>query len=159
MATLVRWDPFREVEALHNELSRRMNGLGEGNGRQAQPWVPALDVWETDQEIVYELDLPGVSQDQISVEVDDATLTVSATREREQGADGFGRFERRVGTFTRTVGLPSGIAQDAIAARHADGVLRVTIPKPEQPKPKQITINSDPTTGKQSEIEGTSRRK
>ena len=157
MATLVRWDPFREVEALHNELSRRMNG--EGNGRQAQPWIPALDVWETDEEIIYEFDLPGVSEDQISAEVDDGTLTVSATRERERGAEGFGRFERRVGTFSRTVGLPSGIAEDAIAARYTAGVLRVAIPKPEQPKPKQITISSDPSAaGKPSDIEAITRK-
>src|SRR5206468_5090528 len=62
MATLVRWEPFREIASLQNEMSRFMNGLLEGNGRTNQAWVPALDVWETESEIVYALDLPGVPE-------------------------------------------------------------------------------------------------
>ena len=63
MATLVRWEPFREIASLQNDMSRFMNGLLEGNGRTNQGWVPALDVWETQDEIVYALDLPGISED------------------------------------------------------------------------------------------------
>ena len=115
MATLVRWEPFRELATMQTEMSRLMNGLLEGNGRDAGNWVPALDVWETDSEIVYAFDLPGVSEDKISVELQDDTLTVSAERERteeQNGEDGFVRYERRFGSFSRTVGVPQGVTED-----------------------------------------------
>src|SRR5439155_26567786 len=101
MATLVRWEPFREIAALQNEMSPFVNGLLEGNGRANQAWVPALDVWETESEIVYALDLPGIPEDKISVELDDGALTITGERERTQEATGdrFYRFERRYGTF------------------------------------------------------------
>ena len=143
MTTLVRWDPLREAAAMHTELSRLMNGLFEGSGRQTQAWVPTLDVWETENEVVYAFDLPGIPQDRISVEVEDGALTVSATREREQKLDkeGFQRLERRFGTFTRTVGLPQGVSEDAIKATYEHGVLQISVPKPEQQKPKRIEVS------------------
>src|SRR5581483_7710909 len=110
MATLVRWEPFRELASFQNELSRLMNGLSEGNGRTTQAWVPTLDAWETDEEIVYAFDLPGVPEQAIEVELEGTTLTVTARRERTQNTrqDAYYRFERRFGTFTRTVGVPEG---------------------------------------------------
>jgi HSP20 family protein len=142
MTTLVRWDPFREAAAVHNELSRLMNGLFEGNGRATQTWVPTLDAWETDAALVYAFDLPGVPQDKISVEVEDGTLTVSAERERstDVSEERYHRFERRFGSFARTVGLPQGVTEDAIKASYKDGVLEIHVPKPEQVKPKKIEI-------------------
>ena len=155
MATLVRWDPFREVTAVQNELSRLMNGLLEGNGRETQAWVPTLDVWETENELVYAFDLPGLSQDQISIEVEDGALTVSAQRERKQeiSRESFHRFERRFGSFARTVGLPQGVSEDAIKASYEHGVLQISVPKPEQQKPKRIEVSVD---GAQPTIEGAS---
>src|SRR5437867_12210933 len=107
MATLVRWEPFREIASLQNEMSRFMNGLLEGNGRTNQAWVPALDAWETESEIVYALDLPGIPEDKISVELDDGALTITAERERttqEESEERFYRFERRYGTLSRRFG-------------------------------------------------------
>jgi HSP20 family protein len=155
MATLVRWDPFREVATMQNELSRLMNGIFESAGRPEQAWVPTVDVWETDDSVVYAFDLPGVSQDAISVEVEDGALTVSATRERSKEIDNerFHRVERRHGTFTRTVGLPQGVSEDAIKAAYRNGVLEITVPKPEQSKPKRIEIDVD--GGQPETIEGT----
>ena len=158
MATLVRWEPFREVAALQNEMSRLMNGLFEGNGRQEQAWVPTVDVWETDESIVYAFDLPGVAQDAVSVEAEDGALTVTATRERtaEVSRERYHRIERRHGSFSRTVGLPQGVSEDAITASYRDGVLEITVPKPEQAKPKRIEISvsgSEPQT-----IEGTTSK-
>ena len=157
MATLVRWDPFREAAAVHNELSRLMNGLYEGNGRSTQSWVPTLDAWETDDALVYAFDLPGVSQDKISIEVEDGTLTVSAERERgtEVSQERYHRFERRFGTFARTVGLPQGITEDAIKAAYKDGVLEIHVPKPEQVKPKKIQIATAAADTEAATIEGT----
>jgi HSP20 family protein len=142
MTTLVRWDPLREAAAMHTELSRLMNGLFEGTGRQAQAWVPTMDVWETEDSVHYAFDLPGLTQDAIQVEVEDGTLTVSATRVREQkqDSDTFHRFERRFGTFSRAIGLPAGISDDAINASYVNGVLEISVPKPEQPKPKRIDV-------------------
>src|SRR3954452_9496350 len=93
MATLVRWEPYRELASMQNDLSRFMNGLLEGNGRTTQEWVPTVDVWETDTELVYAFDLPGVPEDKISIEVNGGALTISAERERAQEVEG-DRFYR-----------------------------------------------------------------
>ena len=155
MATLVRWEPFRELAGLQNEMSRLMNSVFEaaGDGGSAGPraWIPAVDVWETEGEIVYALDLPGVPQDSISVELEDGALTVSATRERssEISEERFHRSERRVGTFSRTVAVPAGVEESKIAASYRDGVLEIRVAKPEQPKPRRIEIaggSSEPKT-------------
>jgi len=153
MTTLVRWDPLRDVASLQTELSRLMNGMLEGPGRATQAWVPTLDVWETDDSVVYAFDLPGIPQEAISVEVEDGALTVSATRERkhEVDTDRYHRFERRHGSFTRTVGLPQGVSESEIKASYVNGVLEITVPKPEQQKPKRIEISVD---GVQPTIEG-----
>src|SRR6188508_2589957 len=99
MTTLVRWEPFRELTSLQTEMGRWMNGLLEGNGRSAQSWAPALDVWETPADVVYAFDVPGIPEEAISIEVTDDTLTVSGerTRTEEAAEDGFYRFERRYG--------------------------------------------------------------
>ena len=160
MATLVRWEPFRELASLQNEMSRFMNGLLEGNGRATQSWIPTADVWETEHELVYAFDLPGVSEDKISVELDDGALTITAERDREASVeDGrYFRFERRFGTFTRTIGLPQGVTDDAVRATYVNGVLEVHVAKPAQPKPRKIQVgggeSSEPKT-----IEGSSSRK
>jgi HSP20 family protein len=142
MATLVRWEPFRELAAFQNELSRWMNGLSEGDGRTAQAWVPAVDVWETEDALVYAFDLPGLSKDDISIELEEAALTVSAERKREHevSSDRQYRFERRFGTFARTISLPPGVGEEAISADYSDGVLEVRVAKPEQTKPRRIEI-------------------
>src|SRR5919108_5357483 len=142
MATLVRWEPFRELASLQSEMSRLMNGLIESPGRATQTWVPALDVWETDTEVVYAFDLPGIPEDKIAIEVQDDTLTVTGEREkvREQQGDRFFRFERRYGTFSRAVGLPQGVDEDHISASYRDGVLEIRMPKPAEQKPRRIEL-------------------
>jgi HSP20 family protein len=158
MATLVRWEPFRDLAAVQNEMSRFMNGLLENNGQATQSWVPTADVWETEDEIVYAFDLPGIPEDKISVELEDGALTVTAEREREDKVeDGrYFRFERRFGTFSRTIGVPQGIDEDSVSAKFEHGVLEVHVRKPEQPKPRKIEIG----VGKgQKTIEGKAVRK
>ncbi len=152
MASVIRWEPFRELAALQNDVSRLMGTwLGEGNGDRNRQWVPAVDVWETENEIVYAFDLPGIPQDKISVEFDENAVTVSAEREREQTLEGdrFYRYERRFGSFVRTVGLPQGVGEDEIRAEYRDGVLELHVTKPEQQKPRRI-----PVGGQQATIEG-----
>jgi HSP20 family protein len=155
MATLVRWEPFRELASLQGEMSRLMNGLFDSPGanRQTQSWVPTLDVWETENELVYAFDLPGIPEEKISIEVSDDTLTISAERERtvNESSDRYFRFERRYGTFSRAVGLPQGVDESQISANYKDGVLEVHVPKPEEQKPRKIQLGS----GAKADIEGT----
>lgn len=144
MSTLVRWEPFRELAQLQGEMGRLFNGLLDGPSRASQGWVPALDVWETENEIVYAFDLPGLSEDTISIEAQDDTLTVSGEREKttETEGDRFYRYERRYGSFARAVGLPAGVDDAKITASYKDGVLEVRVPKPEEAKPRRIQLGS-----------------
>lgn len=157
MATLVRWEPFREIATLQNEMSRLMNTVAGGNSEtSARTWVPAVDVWETEGSLVYAFDLPGIPEDEISIELDDGTLTVSGERERvnEAAQEGYYRFERRHGSFSRTVGLPQGVDESSITADYKDGVLEIQVKKPEQAKPRRIEIG---TNGKKT-IEGSAKK-
>jgi len=144
MATLVRWEPMRELASFQNEMSRLMNGLFEGNGRTSHGWVPTVDVWETETEVVYAFDLPGVAEDKLSVELDKGALTVTAEREREETHEGdrYYRYERRFGTFSRTIGLPQGVSEAGVKADYRDGVLEIRVTKPEQPQPRKIEIGT-----------------
>jgi HSP20 family protein len=157
MTTLVRWDPFREVASLQNDMGRLMSTvLGAGNG-ESRTWMPAVDAWETEDELVYAFDLPGIPEDKISVEFEDGSLTVSGERERtkEVSGDRLYRYERRFGTFSRTIGLPQGMTEDSIKADYKYGVLEVHVRKPEQPKPRRIQIGG----GERATIEGKSSKK
>ena len=147
MTTVVRWEPLRELASLQTEMSRFVNGL-EGNGQTTQSWIPALDVWETEDDLVYAFDLPGIPEEAITVEFEDGSLTVSAERKRGETAtqDRFYRYERRYGSFSRTIGLPQGVTEDGISAKSENGVLEVHIRKPEQPKPRRIQVGSSQPT-------------
>ena len=155
---VVRFEPFRELAALQNEMGRWMSQIaggqpGNGNGGT---WLPAVDVWETDTELMLSFDLPGIEEDQVSVELDDNILTVSGTRERktEQTGDRFYRYERRFGNFSRSVTLPTGVDEEKITADFKNGVLEIHVPKPEEQKPRRIQVG-----GGQTAIEGKSTRK
>jgi HSP20 family protein len=104
---------------------------------------------------VLSFDLPGIPEDKITIELDDNVLTVSGERQRtqEHSSERFYRFERRYGTFSRNVTLPTGVNDTDISADYKDGVLEVRVPKPEEQKPKRIPV------GSQTAIEGTSTRK
>jgi HSP20 family protein len=153
MATLVRWDPARELAAWQNDVERLMGTFLRGaaagtNGEQR--WAPPLDVWETEDELVYSFDLPGIPEDKIAIELDEGTLTVSAERERRQevSQDRFYRFERRYGSFTRSIGLPQGVTENDIRADYKDGVLELHVTKPKAPEPRKIQIGKGTIEGK-----------
>jgi HSP20 family protein len=143
VATLVRWEPIRELASLQTEMSRLLNGAFEG-GRAPQNWVPPVDVWETDRQLVYAFDLPGVAEEEIQIELQEDTLTVTAKRERddERAEDGFVRFERRFGTLTRALAVPAGVTEENISASYRDGVLEIRVAKPEAPEAKRIRIGN-----------------
>ena len=146
MTTLVRFDPHHETTtALHGEMARFLTLLGGGTGTTtASVWAPAMDVWETNDEIVYAFDLPGIPEDTVSIEFENGVLTVSAERERseEVSADRLYRFERRYGSFSRSIGLPQGVSEDQISARYDNGALEVHVSKPAVEQPHQIQIGN-----------------
>ena len=145
---LVRWDPAYEVDSLQSEVNRIFDGFF-GGGRQqngtARRWVPAMDLAETEDELVLTADLPGMSEDDVSIEIKDRVLTISGERAdvREHQDRGYHRVERSVGSFSRSLSLPDGIDADQVAASFDRGVLEVTIPKPEERKPHRVEIGGE----------------
>ena len=153
MTTLVRFDPYREATALQGEMARFLTLFGGGTAATTPGvWAPAMDVWETDDEIVYAFDLPGIPKDTVSIEFDHGVLTVSAERARSQevSADRLYRFERRYGSFSRAIGLPQGVSEDQISARYDNGELEVHVKKPEVEMPHRIQIGN----GKAAIVDG-----
>ena len=141
-----RWEPYRELAAVQAEMRRLMNQLSGGGaqagGAEEQTWVPPVDAWETESDLVLAFDVPGVPPDGIRVEVDEGTLVIEGERGRpeEERAQRFYRLERRFGTFTRSVPLPPGVDEQQIRAEHRDGVLEVHIPKPQERRPRRIEV-------------------
>lgn len=145
--TIVRWEPLRELGSLQNEMNRLFNTVFEtpvpGNGGSTmRRWVPSMDLVETDEHFVLRADLPGMSEEDIKIEFEDGTLTVSGERkaEHESKSEGYYRVERAFGSFSRSLSLPQGIDPEAVTASFDRGVLEVRIPKPEERKPRRIEI-------------------
>ena len=144
---IVRWEPLREFSTLQNEMNRLFNTVFDaptpGNGGSTlRRWMPAMDLVETGDHFVLRADLPGLSEEDIKLEFEDGTLTVSGERKSENEAKGEGyyRVERAVGSFSRSLTLPQGIDPEAVTASFDRGVLEVSIPKPEEKKPRRIEI-------------------
>jgi HSP20 family protein len=142
---IVRWEPFRELSSLQTEMNRLFNAAFEnqGNGPSTRRWTPAMDLLETDDEFVLRADLPGMNESDVSIELEDNVLTLSGERktEHEDKREGFYRMERSFGSFSRALTLPKGVDPEAVNASFDRGVLEVRIPKPEQRKPRKITIS------------------
>jgi HSP20 family protein len=157
--TIVRWEPLRELSSLQNEMNRLFNTAfdapagGTGNGGTLRRWVPAMDLLETADHFVLRADLPGMTQDDVNIELEDSTLTVSGERksEHEERQEGFYRVERAFGSFSRSLTLPHGVDPDSVTANFDNGVLEIRIPKPEERKPRRISISG---TEQQATIEG-----
>ena len=145
---LVRWEPVRELNTIQGEINRLFNSFfdapvsaGEGAGRR---WLPAMDLVEADDHYVLRADLPGLAEDDVTLEVEDNVLTVSGERqaEHEQCGEGYHRLERSYGSFSRSLTLPEGVDPESVQASFDRGVLEVRIPKPEERKPRRIEISS-----------------
>jgi HSP20 family protein len=145
--TIVRWEPFRELSSLQTEMNRLFNAAfdapGGGNGG-ARRWIPPMDLAETDDHFVLRADLPGMTESDVNIELEDNVLTVSGERkaEHEEKSEGYYRVERAFGSFSRSLTLPKGVDPEAVSAKFANGVLEVRVPKPEQRKPRKITIGT-----------------
>ena len=144
---LVRWEPLREMATLQNEMNRLFGSFFDtpttgANGTGVRRWMPALDLVETDEHFILRADLPGMGEDDVNIEVEDRTLTLSGERkaEHESNGEGYYRLERATGAFARSLTLPEGVDAEQIAARFDNGVLEIRIPKPEERKPRRVAI-------------------
>ena len=140
---LIRWEPARELTTLQSEMNRLFNSFFEGNG-EASPrrWTPAMDLVEAEDHLVLRADLPGLSEEDVNIEIQDNTLTVSGERkaEHESSERGWYRVERSFGRFSRSLTLPEGVDPEGVSADFDKGVLEVRIPKPEERKPRRVAI-------------------
>ena len=149
---IVRWEPLREFSTLKNEMNRLFNTVFDApaapNPGTMRRWMPAMDLVETEDHFVLRADLPGLAEEDVSIEVEDRVLTVSGERKSEhsENKDGYHRVERAFGSFSRSLTLPEGVDAEAVTANFANGVLEVSIPKPEVRKPRRIEIGSEPKT-------------
>jgi HSP20 family protein len=155
---IVRWEPFRELATLQNEVNRLFNTAFDapapgGNGNTLRRWMPPMDLVETNDHFVLRADLPGMSEEDVNIEVEDRVLTVSGERkaEHETTKEGYHRVERAFGAFSRSLTLPEGVDAEAVEASFDRGVLEIRIPKPEQRKPRKISIG---VGGEKKTIEG-----
>jgi HSP20 family protein len=143
---IVRWEPLRELTTLQNEMNRLFGTVfdtpAQGNGGTLRRWMPAMDLIETGEHFVLRADLPGLSEEDVNIEVEDRVLTVSGERKAEQNesGEGYHRVERAFGAFSRSLTLPEGVDAEAVSASFDRGVLEVRIPKPEQRKPRKVSI-------------------
>jgi HSP20 family protein len=162
---LVRWEPVRELSSLQNDMNRLFNtffdtptgGNGGNGGTAPRRWIPAMDLVETEDHFVLKADLPGLSEDDVHIDVEDNILTVSGERkaEHEEKGEGYVRVERSYGSFRRSLTLPEGVDPETVKAAFDKGVLEVTVPKPAQQTPRKVQITvGGASAGEPQAIEG-----
>jgi HSP20 family protein len=147
--TLVRWDPFRDLVSIQDELNqlfgRTFAGVEPSRAGATGAWMPSMDVYETEDRIVATLELAGIEPEDVEVSVEDSTLTVSGSRElsSEVKEENVHRLERRYGSFTRAITLPTTADTDTIEASFDKGVLTIEVPKVERAKAKKILVKGN----------------
>ncbi len=153
---IVRFDPFRELDRLQNEVNRLFEGYNSnadvpaparqssgGGALMARAWSPAVDIAETQNEVVLRAELPGLKQDDIDIELTGDTLTLRGERkfENEERKDNFVRVERSYGRFQRSFTLGVPVQNDQVSATYRDGVLEIHLPKSEQTRPCKVQVS------------------
>lgn len=141
--TLVRWEPWQELENMNRQLSRLLDDSPLGMAGETGQWMPRVDIRETDDALLVQAELPGISKKDVHLEVKDGVLTLSGERryEKDVKEENIHRVERAYGRFSRGFSLPSNVDPDKVEASMKDGVLEVRLPKRESAKPKAITIH------------------
>lgn len=139
-------DPFRELLNLQrgiNQLFDNSVGQGSGEGVALSTWTPAVDIFEDESSFIIKLEMPEVNREDVKVNLHENTLSISGERrlENEDKREGYHRVERSYGQFYRSFTLPPNINPEGINAQFKDGMLRLSIPKKEEAKPKQIEVN------------------
>src|SRR5690242_15563856 len=145
MNSITRWEPFRNLASLQEQVNRLVEGNFSHHRDQSTltAWSPSVDVYETENELVIKADLPEVVEKDIDVRVENNMLTIRGERKLEEKVkeENYLRMERSYGFFTRSFSLPNTVNTEQIQAEYSDGVLTVTLPKRAESKPKQVKIN------------------
>jgi len=143
---VVRWDPFRDLNMLQDRMNRLFDDAGR-TWRTDEPaatttWSPAVDIFETEGEIVVKAELPGMDRKDIALNLEKNVLTLRGERRftKEAKDDNYHRIERSYGAFSRAFSIPATVDEEKINADYKEGVLKIVLPKKEQVKPKQIRI-------------------
>jgi HSP20 family protein len=150
--SVIRWTPFRELSTVQDRVNRLFedvmkNPYRADEGLASAAWAPAVDIYETDKEIVLKAELPEMQEKDIDIKVEDNVLSITGERrmEKEVKEENYHRIERAYGSFNRSFTLPRTVDREGIKAAYKDGVLRVALPKREETKPKQIKIEVSQT--------------
>ena len=165
---VVRWDPFREVVSLQSRLNSLFQDYGrgtpgrsefEGDALAAASFAPPVDIYEDEHKLVLKLEVPGVKQEDIDVQIEGRTLTVRGERKfhNEEKQENFHRVEHRYGTFARTFTLPGTVDPENVKATYDAGVLELELAKKAEAKPRQIKIgvgSANASAGGQKQVEG-----
>ena len=131
-------DPLQGLRFFEDAVTRLMS-----EPRASRPWSPAVDIVETENELIVKADLPDVKTEDITVNVENQTLTIKGERkfEKDENARGYHRLERSYGAFVRSFAVPSSVDTEHVQADYKNGVLTVTLAKKAAAKPRQIKIN------------------
>jgi HSP20 family protein len=144
-ATLNRWEPFHGAATLQEQVNRLFGNVLEHSGEESNltSWAPAVDIYETEHELVVKADLPEVDPKELDIRVENYLLTIRGERkfEKKVTEENYLRVERAYGSFSRSFSLANTVNSEAIKADYQNGVLTLTIPKREEAKPKQIKVN------------------
>jgi len=146
MRTLARWEPFRGITSLQEQINRLFDSTGFHTGDDSAAltsWAPAVDIYETEHELVVKADLPEVDPKDLDIQVENNVLTIRGERKFEKNVneDNYLRVERAYGSFSRSFSLANTVNAEAIKADYSNAVLTLTVPKREEAKPKQIKVN------------------
>jgi HSP20 family protein len=140
---ITRWDPFREVASLQNRVNSLFRDFTEGESSMTTAnFVPAVDVYEDAQKVVLKLEVPGIEEKDLDVRVENNTLTIKGERkfDKEEKEENFHRIERRYGSFVRTFKLPNTVDAEKVEASYEKGILKITLAKRAEAKPRQIKV-------------------
>jgi HSP20 family protein len=144
MRTIARFEPFRGVGSLQDQINRLFNESFDRSSQEGSltTWAPAVDIFETEHELVVKADLPDVKPEDLDIRVENNILTIRGDRkfEKKVTEDKYLRVERSYGSFSRSFSLANTVNTEAIKADYKDGVLTLSIPKREEAKPKQIKV-------------------
>lgn len=143
--TLVKWEPFRDLMAMQDRMTRLIDETLSRIWKEDMAqgvWSPPVDILERGDEVVVKVDLPGVTQNEIDIRVEEGTLTIQGERKfvKESSEENYVQIERPYGTFRRTFSIPRTIDQESIKASYKDGVLRIILPRRQEIQPKQIVV-------------------
>ena len=141
--SLVKWNPYRNLISLPDEIDRFFNGFGLDLNESDSVWSPTVDISETENQYEVNAEIPGLKKEDIKLSVEDNVLTLSGERKVEKETDkkNYHRIERAYGKFERSFRLPKEVDAENIKANYKNGVLTVQLPKTEAVKPKEIAVS------------------